>query len=60
VVERILTVSTQVLRAPDLAERLAGQGAEVAVSTPAELARLVRDELVMWARIVKESGATVD
>jgi tripartite-type tricarboxylate transporter receptor subunit TctC len=60
VIDRILSISTQVLKAPDMAERLAGQGAEVAVSTPEELARLVRDELVMWARIVKESGATVD
>lgn len=60
IIDRILAVSTQVLKAPDMAERLAGQGAEVAISSPDELAKLVREELVMWARIVKESGATVD
>lgn len=60
VIDRLLAVSTQVLKAPDMAERLAGQGAEVAISTPDELAKLVREELTMWARIVKESGATVD
>jgi len=60
VIDRILAVSTQVLSASDLGERLAGQGAEVWPGKPDQLARLVREELVMWARIVKESGATVD
>jgi hypothetical protein len=49
-----------VLSASDLGERLAGQGAEVWPGNPDQLAKLVREELVMWARIVKESGATVD
>jgi tripartite-type tricarboxylate transporter receptor subunit TctC len=60
VIDRILAVSTQVLSASDLGERLAGQGAEVWPGNPDQLAKLVREELVMWARIVKESGATVD
>ena len=60
VIDRILAVSTQVLSASDLGERLAGQGAEVWPGKPDQLAKLVREELVMWARIVKESGATVD
>jgi len=60
IIDRVLSISTQVLAAPDLAERLAGQGAEVWAGNPDQLAKLVRDELVMWARIVKESGATVD
>jgi tripartite-type tricarboxylate transporter receptor subunit TctC len=60
VIARIVAESTKVLAAPDLQERLASQGAEAAPSTPEELARLLRDELVLWARIVKESGATID
>ena len=60
VVDRVLSVSTQVLAAPDVAERMAGQGAEVWAGNPEQLSRLVREELGMWARIVKESGATVD
>lgn len=60
VITRIVTESTKVLAAPELQERLASQGAEAAPSTPQELARLLKDELVLWARIVKESGATID
>jgi tripartite-type tricarboxylate transporter receptor subunit TctC len=60
VITRIVTESTKVLASPELQERLASQGAEAAPSTPEELARLLKDELVLWARIVKESGATID
>lgn len=60
VITRIVTESTKVLASPELQERLASQGAEAAPSTPEELARLLKGELVLWARIVKESGATID
>jgi 3-oxoacyl-[acyl-carrier protein] reductase len=50
----------KVLAAPDLAERMAGQGAEPIPGTPAELARLQTADLKRWAGIVKASGATVD
>jgi tripartite-type tricarboxylate transporter receptor subunit TctC len=60
VVERIAELGNRVITPPDFAERLGGQGAEVAGSTPAELARLLQDELKMWAAIVKASGATID
>jgi tripartite-type tricarboxylate transporter receptor subunit TctC len=60
VINRIHAASMKVLAEPELRERLAGQGAEVAPSSPAELARLLREELTRWAKIVKASGATID
>ncbi len=44
----------------DVKDRLALQGAEVMTSTPEELAKRVRDDLVKWGKIVKASGARVD
>ena len=41
-------------------ERLLGQGIEPLGNTPAEFAKLLRDELPKWAQIVKTSGAKVD
>jgi tripartite-type tricarboxylate transporter receptor subunit TctC len=41
-------------------ERLAGVGCEAYKSTPEQFAQLVRDDLPRWARIVRESGATID
>jgi len=60
IVERIATQGAQVMAASELVERLAVQGAEPAASTPAELAKLLADDLTLWAGIVKASGAKID
>ena len=44
----------------DVKDRLALQGAEVMSSTPEELAKRVRDDLLKWGKIVRASGARVD
>ncbi|MEY4976386.1 MAG: putative extracytoplasmic binding receptor [Pseudomonadota bacterium] len=48
------------LDARDVQERLAGVGCEPFRASPEQFAALVREDLPRWARIVKESGATVD
>jgi tripartite-type tricarboxylate transporter receptor subunit TctC len=60
VVERIAAEGNKVLADPALVERLAGQGAEPAPSSPAQLATLLRDDLKLWQGIVRASGATID
>jgi tripartite-type tricarboxylate transporter receptor subunit TctC len=44
----------------DMKERLVGLGVESAPSTPDQLAALMRDDLVRWSKIVKDSGAQLD
>ncbi len=44
----------------EMKERLVGLGVEPAPSTPEQLAVLVKDDLVRWAKIVKDSGAQLD
>jgi tripartite-type tricarboxylate transporter receptor subunit TctC len=60
IIQKMVVASNKVLAAPELVERLAGQGSEVAVSTSEQLGRLVNDDLIRWAKIVKDSGATID
>lgn len=60
IIQKLYAASIKVLAAQDLIERLAGQGAEVAPSTPEQLTKLLADDLVRWAKIVKDSGATID
>jgi tripartite-type tricarboxylate transporter receptor subunit TctC len=60
IIQKLYAASVKVLTAQDLIERLAGQGAEVAPSTPEQLTKLLADDLVRWAKIVKDSGATID
>jgi tripartite-type tricarboxylate transporter receptor subunit TctC len=60
IIQKMVAASTKVLSAPELVERLAGQGAEVSPSTSEQLGTLVNDDLIRWAKIVKDSGATID
>ena len=48
------------LESKDVQERLAGVGCEPFKSTPEQFATLVREDLPRWAKVVKESGATID
>jgi tripartite-type tricarboxylate transporter receptor subunit TctC len=48
------------LKDPALQKKLGAQGADVAGSTPEQFARLIRDDVTRWGRIVKESGAKID
>ena len=51
----------QALAAPDLREKLAQQGVEIAEPTsPEQFSTLLRNDLAKWARIVASSGAAVD
>src|SRR4051812_31195256 len=48
------------IAAPDLAERLTALGAEPSLKSPAAFSQYVRDEIMKWAKIVRESGARLD
>jgi tripartite-type tricarboxylate transporter receptor subunit TctC len=48
------------LKDAELKKKLSDQGADVAGSTPEQFAKLIRDDITRWGRIVKESGAKLD
>jgi tripartite-type tricarboxylate transporter receptor subunit TctC len=48
------------INAPELKERLTALGAEPSLKTPEQFAQYVRDEIVKWAKVVRESGAKLD
>ncbi len=60
IVAKLQSEIVKLLDAPDMKERLLGLGVEPAPSTPEQLAALVRDDLVRWSKIVKDSGAQLD
>jgi tripartite-type tricarboxylate transporter receptor subunit TctC len=60
VVARLQTEIGKALDGEDTQSRLAGVGCEPFKSTPDQFAALIKGDLPKWARIVKESGATVD
>jgi tripartite-type tricarboxylate transporter receptor subunit TctC len=60
VVAKLNTDINKVLKDPELQKKLGDQGADVAGSTPEQFAKLIRDDMARWGKIVKESGAKVD
>lgn len=60
VAARLNTEINKALQSPDLQKKLSDQGADVAGSTPEAFGKLVRDDMVRWGKVVKESGARID
>ncbi len=60
IVTKLNTEIIKLMDNPEMRERLVGLGVEAAPGTPDQLAMLLRDDLVRWAKIVKDSGAQLD
>ena len=50
----------KIMENAEMKDRMTGLGVETAPGTPDQLAVLMRDDLVRWAKIVKDSGAQLD
>ena len=50
----------QLLKLPDVRDKLEMQGVEIIGSTPDQFARFIRDEITRWDKAVKVSGAQPD
>jgi tripartite-type tricarboxylate transporter receptor subunit TctC len=60
IMSRLHAEVSKILQTPDIKERLAGISSEPGGNTPEEFAKVIRQETVKWAKVVKDSGATVD
>ena len=60
IVNRIQQAVAKSLGTPEVKEKMQAQGAIPSGNTPAQFTRLIADEHVKWAKVVKDSGATVD
>jgi tripartite-type tricarboxylate transporter receptor subunit TctC len=61
--EIITRLNTEIVKAiarPDVAERLSGEGAEPATSTPERFGAFIKSEIVRWGRVIKAAGVTAE
>ena len=60
VVQKINTDINKLLVQRDVIDKFAGQGAEPAPWSPEHFTKVLRADMVKWAKVVKDSGATLD
>jgi tripartite-type tricarboxylate transporter receptor subunit TctC len=60
IIDKLNADILQVLRMPEVRERLTGLGFEVVGGTPDELGAFLKAEITKWTKVVKDSGAKVD
>lgn len=60
IVNRLADAIARAARSPDIRQRLLDLGAEPVGNTPEEFGKLLREEVVRWAEVVKVSGARAD
>ena len=59
-VEKLSAALIAVIRAPEVRARLAGAGAEVMTSTPAELSSFLNKERERWTNVIQKAGKELE
>ena len=60
IVNRLNSELARIIATPDMQQRMADLGADPARETPEQFAAFLRSEIVKWAKVIKESGATAE
>ena len=60
IVNKLHAEVVRIIKLPEVAERIASEGADFVGNTPEEYTAFVKDEIAKWGRVVKMSGAKVD
>ncbi len=56
IITRLNAETNSAMRAPEMKERLAAEGADPMAGSAAEFAALLKTEIAKWAKVVKQSG----
>jgi tripartite-type tricarboxylate transporter receptor subunit TctC len=59
IVVKLNQTSVNIVRSPEIVERLAAMGNEPVGSTPEEFDKLIREEIPKWAKVIREAGITL-
>jgi len=56
IVDRIHAETTKVMAQPDVRKKLESLGLQLVGNTPAQFLQIVKDELPMWGKVIKDAG----
>lgn len=56
ILKRLHAETVKAMSAPDMKDRLAGEGAEPTTSTPAQLTAFLKEEIAKWGKVIKAAG----
>jgi tripartite-type tricarboxylate transporter receptor subunit TctC len=57
-VQRLNTDTVEMLRSPEVGERLRNISLEVGATSPAATAKFFADEAALWGKVIKDAGIT--
>lgn len=60
IVDRLHAALIKALAAPDIREKFADQSVEISGNRPEQFDKIIRDDIAVWTKVVKASGAKVD
>ena len=59
IVKRLHQAFVQVMKSPDILERVAAMGNEPVAGTPAEFDKFIRDEIPRWGKVIRDAKISV-
>lgn len=59
-INRVNAEMNRIMKMPDVAQRLAGDGVEAVGTTPEQFGAYLKQEVAKWGKVVKASGAKAD
>ena len=60
IVNKLHTETQRAIQTPEVKDRLASQGIETQTSTRAEFSKLIQEDAVRWAKLVKDAGIVLE
>ena len=60
IIDRLNAEALKVMKGPEWQKILADTGSEYVGESPAQFGEFIKAEAAKWAKVVKESGATID
>ncbi len=60
IVDKLAAEFTRIVRSPDVADKFSADGGEPVGSTPQEFRKLLAAEILVWQRVIRESGVKVE